>query len=1200
MSIPPPELDQRNYQDLVLQTQQLAEAYTDWRSPHLKASKSDAGVALIRIFAHFANLIRERLNHVPDRNLLAFINLIGTQLTPAQPARVPVSFHLATGSPVDALVPAQTQVSAPPKEGNKEEVIFETERDLLVSNIQLQSMYVVEDRDYYSDRCAHITPTTSPETAFLAFKGECPVDHFLYVQCEEIFNLQDLTTVRLFIETESEHSAAQLKTLLKDWFYWDESQKNWQPLAQVQVQEDQMQVRVTLAALPVVHPVEVNGIQARWLRVSLKPHRRQALPEVTQIQVSTTFEQTHPAKTGLFNTIALDLSKDFYPFGTAPNHNDTFAIELDSKFLKPGVVIRLEATLNRAPEHTDDLELVWETGDGQQWQAIAPPTAPHQIHWQADTAAPNFSTTPTVSTLQFPPSSGDSSLPTTANWVRARILQGLYGSRGRERKYAVYNDATLLAQAAPVGQQTIVGDGVDELQVGDTIRIQAVIGQPRQEEAKITRITLAEKRLHLDHPLRNAYEAGSRILNKFTIAENTPDHYDPPLIQSLSLTYQFTLTCPAIYCAYNDFMYGDARPFQVRLLQTAHSGDLVVYLEDVSSLAIGELVRFEDGTLEQRQIELIDGDRSSVIVTAPLEHEHLRGTRMARAFHPLTPQLNRHSALYLGFNQPFPNRLNTLYVEVAPPHPEEVAPGMAPSASGMNLKRIAWEYASPQGWQPLVVHDETQALAEAGLIQFVGPTDFIPAPYFGQRRYWLRARKKANDWERIPFALVYFFNWAIHCRQFNLLGLMRYLLLQVARSLDFPVPPRVRTVRTNTTWATQTLTLKDEVLGASNGELNQQFFATQTPILLGQTLEVQEGQLPSPQDQQILLQTYGAEAMTVIEDDTGRLEAVWVRWQEVPDFYSSTPQDRHYTLDHQSGLIQFGNGQAGMIPPRGRNNIRLKRYQTGGGLRGNRPAQTIAELKTTIPYIDRVMNWEAATGGTDQESLERLKQRSPQRLRNHDRTVTAQDFEDLAYEASIEVARVKVITPELLVPDFNPLLEELWREPESTSSPAVAGNEIQLLHQTIQAGQVEVIIVPHSPDAQPTPNLALINRVEAFLQARLVPTLKLQVTGPRWQEIRVIAEIVPASLIGVDQLRVTAEQNIQHFLHPLTGGNEGKGWSFGRKPHLSDLYAVLESIPGISYVRSLEIHPHAPLIDQRTLIYPGQSLITIKRPGEAE
>lgn len=156
------------------------------------------------------------------------------------------------------------------------------------------------------------------------------------------------------------------------------------------------------------------------------------------------------------------------------------------------------------------------------------------------------------------------------------------------------------------------------------------------------------------------------------------------------------------------------------------------------------------------------------------------------------------------------------------------------------------------------------------------------------------------------------------------------------------------------------------------------------------------------------------------------------------------------------------------------------------------------------------------------------------------------------------------------------------------------------LEPEIRGGRVLAIVVPYSLERQPTPNLALLNRVESYLQARFVPTMKLLVSGPKWQEVKVITEIVPVSVESADAVRVAAIDRIHSFLHPLTGGDRGEGWSFGRKPHNSDLYAVLEAVPGVKYVRTLNIQFAAAAIDIQTLIYSGQHIVTLKLPRDTD
>lgn len=56
------------------------------------------------------------------------------------------------------------------------------------------------------------------------------------------------------------------------------------------------------------------------------------------------------------------------------------------------------------------------------------------------------------------------------------------------------------------------------------------------------------------------------------------------------------------------------------------------------------------------------------------------------------------------------------------------------------------------------------------------------------------------------------------------------------------------------------------------------------------------------------------------------------RWDEVPDFASSGPADRHFVLDRRSGRVRFGDGERGRVPEAG-SQVEAS-YRSGGGGRG--------------------------------------------------------------------------------------------------------------------------------------------------------------------------------------------------------------------------------------------------------------------------
>jgi hypothetical protein len=56
-----------------------------------------------------------------------------------------------------------------------------------------------------------------------------------------------------------------------------------------------------------------------------------------------------------------------------------------------------------------------------------------------------------------------------------------------------------------------------------------------------------------------------------------------------------------------------------------------------------------------------------------------------------------------------------------------------------------------------------------------------------------------------------------------------------------------------------------------------------------------------------------------------------------------------------------------------------------------------------------------------------------------------------------------------------------------------------------------------------------------------------------------------------DRLRRDIEERMRRFLHPLYGGRDAKGWIFGRPVLKSDLVHLVEEVPGVDAVDSLQI-----------------------------
>ena len=124
-----------------------------------------------------------------------------------------------------------------------------------------------------------------------------------------------------------------------------------------------------------------------------------------------------------------------------------------------------------------------------------------------------------------------------------------------------------------------------------------------------------------------------------------------------------------------------------------------------------------------------------------------------------------------------------------------------------------------------------------------------------------------------------------------------------------------------------------------------------------------------------------------------------------------------------TGTIYFGGDQAetsgdllGKAPPAESPIVADYRYVPTGAA-GNVPAGVINTQRVPNPQISRVINPVQAYGGTDEEDIERTKQRAPRELRNFNRAVTLEDYEDLARRATNRVKKVRCLGPRYIKND---------------------------------------------------------------------------------------------------------------------------------------------------------------------------------------
>jgi predicted phage baseplate assembly protein len=508
-------------------------------------------------------------------------------------------------------------------------------------------------------------------------------------------------------------------------------------------------------------------------------------------------------------------------------------------------------------------------------------------------------------------------------------------------------------------------------------------------------------------------------------------------------------------------------------------------------------------------VQTFDGARYSNITN--------KNANPGQWFYPFGAKTQPGSALVLGFSSPLAFPTDQINLAVNLYGNPLVRPVLKSGAVLPPPATLAWEYWNGAAWVAINLDsDGTRAFTQDGHVLFPGPGSSVKLAQIGSVTtplYWIRSRLVAASYE---------------------------------------MPPSIAAIRTNTIRATQAVTFNDEVLGGSDGTPNQTFTLVNTPVVV----------LDSP----VSVKNSDGTKVTVtslqleVDEGTG-----FLAWQQVDDFFSAKKDDRVYTLNTNTGIVTFGDGEHGRIPAAAApGNIVARNYRSGGGSQGNVGASTLTQIQTYVESVNTVTNYGPATGGTDEETVADAKLRASRALKSNDRAVTGEDFASLAINA-----------------------------PGANVRRAVA---LPLYHPNFPDGQipgvVTVVVVPNSLDPMPLPNQTTLKAVCAYLDQHRLLTSEVYVAGPIYRKVKISVQIVVDPGMDLATVKNQVQAALQTFLNPLTGGADQTGWAFGETIFYSDVYRQIFTIDGVQRIQ-----------DNQLLIYLDDQLQVFCRdvpinPGE--
>jgi predicted phage baseplate assembly protein len=435
--IPPPKLDDRTFNDIVEEAISMIPRYApDWTNHN----PSDPGITLIELAAWMTDLLIYRLNQVPDKNYVAFLNLLGIKLRAPRSAKALTRFTLVEGA-AKQRVPRGTQVSTP--QATEEHVVtFETARDVVVTTARPDRCFSYFD-DAYSENSRFVDPAPGAVAdAFEVFAGAQRIERFMYMSDPRFGNCGESSLLRVFLGAP-ERGSRDLARLL-EWEYWEGTR--WKELQPAQVEVDRGEVAF-MGPLK-FEPTTVNHIEGLWLRGRLAEVPE--APEDTEIdtiraRVEVVGEGVLPTQAfaNLDNNafLQLDLSKNLYPFGKEPKADCILYLACDELLQTPDAYISVETVLADAavipkPTPSDQVVIAWEYWDGKRWRGLgrtaprgALPGTGDELGFHDDTKA--FSQSGTISFRRPKDMENLEINGVVKRWIRVRIEKGDYGSQGQ-------------------------------------------------------------------------------------------------------------------------------------------------------------------------------------------------------------------------------------------------------------------------------------------------------------------------------------------------------------------------------------------------------------------------------------------------------------------------------------------------------------------------------------------------------------------------------------------------------------------------------------------------------------------------------------------------------------------------------------------------------------------------------------------------
>ena len=89
-------------------------------------------------------------------------------------------------------------------------------------------------------------------------------------------------------------------------------------------------------------------------------------------------------------------------------------------------------------------------------------------------------------------------------------------------------------------------------------------------------------------------------------------------------------------------------------------------------------------------------------------------------------------------------------------------------------------------------------------------------------------------------------------------------------------------------------------------------------------------------------------------------------------------------------------------------------------------------------------------------------------------------------------------------------------------------------------------------------------------------TTRCHVVGPVYSPVTIEVLVARRADVPAAGLQVQIAESLKGFLDPLTGGKNADGWPFGRDVYVSEMFELLEQLPGVDGVIDVDLTSECP------------------------